>query len=449
MSIIDSNLIDLQPQATQQTQVGQCPLAHYERANKRCISLRVLPYTRPYVLPLSKISAIDNFADTISTLPEARPYGGTAIKKKLLFGEWRIIDEAGSVIRLQDWEELAIAGVQIILDTDGSSRRQAERVDAVAAVAYTPVPENQKTLSTEPGLGVPGSVSTGAPKFESAAVKKEEPQQYLLEVEEDGGKEIEEEYENPQAEPLENEAVEEPIEPQGDPEWNSWSTANPEPIDGWGATGPVTLKDGGWGNDNSTPPRDPDWGSSSTFHNRDNGSISSRLSRPGTEKGYHSPHKPYPLGKKPNNKGWQIPRSTSPNGYSKGKFPKKIHLTFYAPFKLPQGSPPTPQPLYNRFSIPPETPMHQVALKVLGRHPFSSMPTPSSPDFVPENHVFVFLEVREELVNGKKTLGRGRVMKVLGKTTMAEMGLSTDGGLENMGRYYFIVRDFFAESMDI
>lgn len=77
------------------------------------------------------------------------------------------------------------------------------------------------------------------------------------------------------------------------------------------------------------------------------------------------------------------------------------------------------------------------------------MPVPSSRGFEPENHVFVFLELKEEVIDGKRVLERGRIMKVLGRMSMAEMGLSTEGGIEGIGRYYFIVKDFFARDMDL
>ncbi|KAK6514939.1 hypothetical protein TWF506_007296 [Arthrobotrys conoides] len=492
---VERNLIDLQPQGNP---TGPRSLSHYQRIDKKCITVQILPYTRPYVLPFSKVLTTEDFARVISTLPEAGITDAADVKTKFQDGQWRIIDEAGLVIRIQDWEELAGEGAQVIVDTNGGIKRESERVDVPipappdATATTVAMDANSGRQEAEPVNEAEISISISKPAKHPvdqlaslvSHAAKEEPEE---EGQEEEGQEEETTEPHPRhqersihEEPQRQEEEENsslgkaPTAPAGDPEWASWDAVNQKTQGGgWDTTGPVAPVDGGWGSSsfsaprdsdwssstprgsdwgtNSSAPRDSDWGSNSTFQPRDKGGFSTRWPRnsvSNSDRSNHTSREPYsPSTSKPYNKGWKIPRSTSPNGFSKNKFPKKVHLTFYAPFKLPRGFPPTPQPLYNRFSIPPETTMSQVALKVLSRHPFSNMPIPSG-DFEPENHVFVFLELKEEVVDGKRLLERGRTMKVLGRTSMEEMGLSTEGGMEGIGRYYFIVKDFFARDLD-
>ncbi|KAF3295079.1 hypothetical protein TWF132_002403 [Orbilia oligospora] len=502
VNVVEKNLIDLQPQGNP---TGPLSLSHYQRSDRKCITVQILPYTRPYVLPFSKVLTADDFINVISTLPEASATDAAEVKTKLQNGKWRIIDEAGLVVRIQDWEELVGEGAQVIVDTNGGVKRESERVDAPLPPTTTAATTSTTTVSAD--AGEPEAVSTNREQEKTKPANHTVDQLASLvtraakdEPEEDHGEE-QEERETTESHPQQQErTIEEPqrqeyresvsqgqapAAPAGDPEWASWDATNQKsqvagsdwdatgpvaPVDeGWGSSsvsaprdsdwGSSTPRDSEWGTTSSSAPRDSDWGSNSTFHPREKGGATIRWPRnsaSNSDRSTYTPREPYspstpkpypPITSKPYGKTWKVQRSTSPNGFSKGKFPKKVHLTFYAPFKLPRGFPPTPQPLYNRFSIPPETTMSQVALKVLSRHPFSNMPVPNG-DFEPENHVFVFLELKEEIVDGKRVLERGRIMKVLGRTSMEEMGLSTEGGMEGVGRYYFIVKDFFARDLD-
>ncbi|KAK6530786.1 hypothetical protein TWF281_007622 [Arthrobotrys megalospora] len=446
MSAVENNLIDFQSQAS-----PKHSLSHYQHAEKKCISLQILPYSRPYVVPLSKVLNGDSFVDVVSSLPEVPLFTVADTRTKFLLGNWRIIDEAGLVIRFEDWGELVGPGAKVIIDMNGDVSREAERLDTAPAAAT----EKQKAVPAEANGEAP-KVQNGF-KSEELRAPSEEPEEpeELEEESQEKGKQISQIEVSEKLVP-----IEEPAEPQGDPEWTSWNTSHqaspPDAADDWNTTGPVPSRvDDGWGTSSSTTAQDNDWGSSSTFQPRENNGYrndretsgyTTRFPRQSDSSSAYSSHKPYTP---KNNKPWQVTRSTSPVGYSKIKFPKKVHLTFYAPFQLPRGVPPTPHPPYNRFSVLPDTPMHQVALKVLSRPPFSNMPTPGTSEFEPENHVFVFLELREVEVGGKRRIEKGRTMKVLGRTSMRDMGLSTEGGFEGIGRYYFIVKDFFAEGMDM
>ncbi|EGX45105.1 hypothetical protein AOL_s00173g206 [Orbilia oligospora ATCC 24927] len=494
VDVVEKNLIDLQPQGNP---TGPRSLSHYQRSDRKCVTVQILPYTRPYVLPFSKVLTADDFINVISTLPEASATDAAEVKTNLQNGKWRIIDEAGLVVRIQDWEDLAGEGAQVIVDTNGGVKRESERVDAPPPPPTTATTTSTSTTVVSADAGEPEVVSTNGEQEKTKPAKhavdqlaslvtraaKDEPEEAREEKEEEE-RETTEPHPQQQKKAIEEPRRQEyresvsqeqaPAAPAGDPEWASWDATNQKsqvagsdwdttgpvaPVDeGWGSGsvsaprdsdwGSSTPRDSEWGTTSSSAPRDSDWGSNSTFHPREKGSATTRWPRNSVSNSDRSSYIPRePSTSKPYGKTWKVQRSTSPNGFSKGKFPKKVHLTFYAPFKLPRGFPPTPQPLYNRFSIPPETTMSQVALKVLSRHPFSNMPVPNG-DFEPENHVFVFLELKEEVVDGKRVLERGRIMKVLGRTSMEEMGLSTEGGMEGFGRYYFIVKDFFARDLD-
>ncbi|KAJ6265080.1 hypothetical protein Dda_1235 [Drechslerella dactyloides] len=391
---IDNNLLDLQRQPTSadKTPLDVAPsrsLLHYERVDKKCLSLQILPYTRPYVIPVSKIHTSDGLVQILSTLPEIRAtvQSPDSVQQKFDSGAWRLLDEAGLLIRIHDWEDLITPGAQIIIDTNGVATRAAEKY---ASEQVQDAPSEPKFKANDISSS---KWSTGNWKPASQPDNQDEDKPLTL---------------TPTPAIPDDSLPETPS--QGDPEWMSWGgpAATESSSVGWDAGGHVAPADDAWG--------DQDNRSSSTHSFRRGGQRS--------------------------NSKWHSAQANS-NHWDKSRFPAKVHLTFYATFQLPRRYPPTPSGPYSRFSIEVDTCIWQVATKVFGRPPFDTMKPPANVNL--SELEYVWLELRFVSDHGRPSLESGRRRRIKGKITLAELGLTVDGGDEGMGRYYFMIDDSFVQ----
>ncbi|KAF3933270.1 hypothetical protein ABW19_dt0210221 [Dactylella cylindrospora] len=432
MSLLDSNLLDLQPQTNGMTPLDSTPsrsLMHYQRVDKKCISLQILPYARPYVIPISKIKTSSALFTVLETLPEVWTSTGDNedvkswvdyVSFKFEGGSWRLVDEAGLVVRIQDWEDLISPGAQFIIDTNGAIKRESEKYEIGAPQAQdapaNKAPETPKAVA-KPKLPIdtkqPSSQEDGPSRTQS--------------------KWSTDNWTAPATVPAEEPSV----APQGDPEWMSWNQLRttsesdrnqpaPNNENAWNNTGLVVPTDDGfWGDENTF---NDDQSTSTAPKRNDSDSIQSPT-------GSWANQQSGPSKKRYGKQSWHHAQATGSagpvNAWDKAKFPPKVHLTFYTPFQLPRKYPPTPQPPYCRFSVEIDRPMWQVAERVINSQYFKEMQQP-------ENHrdcEYVFMELRYTLTHGKPSLEKGRERRIKGNVTLAQLGLSVDGGEEGLGRY--------------
>ncbi|KAK6349383.1 hypothetical protein TWF696_005671 [Orbilia brochopaga] len=364
-------------------------LLHYQRVDKKCLSLQVLPYTRPYVIPVSKIETSDGLAEALSTLPEIRAIVRTpdGVRQKFETGTWRLIDEADLLIRLHDWGDLVGPGAQIIVDTNGITTREAEK--------YASENDEETPSKQKPKTNDISSSKWSADNWKPAGPADQ----------------IEDRPPAPASaqDTIPDDSLPETSSHQGDPEWMSWGEAAvaESTSTGWDTGGHVAPADDSWADQESRSP------SVSNFRRG----------------GYRS------------NAKWHAAQASG-NHWDKNRFPQKVHLTFYGSFQLPRRYPPTPPGPYTRFSIEVDTSIWQVARKIFARPPFDTMKPPV--DDISELD-FVFLELRFVTDHGKPSLESGRKRRIKGKVTLAELGLTVDGGEEGMGRYYFMIDNSFAQ----
>ncbi|KAF3904094.1 hypothetical protein ABW21_db0206025 [Orbilia brochopaga] len=390
-AVIENNLLDLQrqPSSAGKTPLDSAPsrsLLHYQRVDKKCLSLQVLPYTRPYVLPVTKIETSAGLVEALSTLPEIGTIVRTpdGVRQKFETGTWRIIDEAGLLIRLHDWEDLVGSGAQIIIDTNGTATRTAERYASgkVHQDSYDQIQEGPSEAKSK-------VADIAASKWSTDNWQSASP---LSPVDKLGDKPS---IPTPAhiTIPDDSSLTQAPSN-QGDPEWMTWSEPAVTESTSWDTGGHVAPTDDGWDDRESQSP------SVSNFR----------------KGGYRA------------NTKWHAPQAST-NHRDKNKFQQKVHLTFYARFQLPQKYPPAAR--YSRFSIELDAPIWQVATKVFARLPFESTKPPV--DDISELD-FVFSELRFVVDHGKPRLESGRNRRIKGKITLAELGLTADGGEEGVGR---------------
>ncbi|KAF3925795.1 hypothetical protein ABW20_dc0101931 [Dactylellina cionopaga] len=440
MSLLEGNLLDLQqPQANDKTPLGLTPsrsLAHYQRAEKPCISIQVLPYARPCVVALSKVQTsnvralnpyipialltFQALATVLATLPEiwASTRDPNEVGDNIKQGVWRLVDEAGLVIRIQDWEDLLYPGAHIIIDTHASVNREAERIEE-NRIEKNRIDENKVYEKKIHEDKIHEDKIYEDKIHEDKMYENKIYENKIYEKTQEEEEEVSEaerynteKYDSAKEEPVpaseielkwstNNNWNETPNQKQGDMEWMTWNTQPVTPANdsGWDVGGHVApTDDGRWGDQ------------------ADDRSSSTRSSRQPFRKPGHNWH------------GAQAGGNT----WDKRRFPPKVHLTFYVPFQLPRKYPPTPSPSYSRFSIELEAPMWEVARRVAQRPPFDVMRPPPNSD---QNECqFNFLELDYVMVKGRPSLERGLERRIRGGVTLAELGFAVDGGGEGMGR---------------
>ncbi|EWC44808.1 hypothetical protein DRE_06446 [Drechslerella stenobrocha 248] len=92
----------------------------------RKVTVFVHPSKRPYLAPFRRVQTFERLLQYISTLPHpqiqyianANPGRANRACQDMLFsGQWQLVDSLGCIIRPEDWEELAHAGMNITVDT--------------------------------------------------------------------------------------------------------------------------------------------------------------------------------------------------------------------------------------------------------------------------------------------------------------------------------------------
>ncbi|KAF3916744.1 hypothetical protein ABW20_dc0107214 [Dactylellina cionopaga] len=217
----------------------------------------------------------------IASLPEipASSKNSGKIEDRIKKGSWRLIDETGFIIRIQDWENIVAIGARIIVDTHAAVRRKTEKYPTEAefndlaesanendqdeaqtkylihnptgahaepekASVRVPVPVQSKPVINEPIVNKP--VANEPVINQSIATKP------VVNIPVMNQTVANKPVINEPVTATARENVRSEPRPQGDPEWMNWN-APPPSKDGdnwWDESGHVPpTKEGSWGDE--------------------------------------------------------------------------------------------------------------------------------------------------------------------------------------------------------